>query len=229
MTKGIVEGTKRSGAKLVALDNLYMYGDTARMRETSTVSPRSKKGELRARAAELMLDAGAAIGRAADFFGPHAPLGAVFGERFFKRALVGKRVECFGDPDMLHSYSYTPDVAAGLVSLGLAHRPGVWMLPVQPAETTRAVIARFALVIGRDISITTVPNWMVRALGVFDPMVREFAEMIYQWRQPFVVDDAAIRETFGLEPTPWDQAISTTAAWGERAYGARSTSRAQVA
>ena len=48
-----------------------------------------------------------------------------------------------GDPDQLHSYSYTPDVAAALITLA-NHRaaPGsIWHLPIAETRTTRQVIA----------------------------------------------------------------------------------------
>jgi nucleoside-diphosphate-sugar epimerase len=227
MTRGIVEGSARAGAKLVVLDNLYMYGeDTSRMREDTPPRPVSKKGALRVEAAQLMLDADArgdvrvAIGRASDFFGPGAKLGAVFGERFFQRVLAGKSAECFGDPDQLHSYSFVNDVAEGLVTLG-AHEDsrGVWMLPTQTAESTRAVVARFARALGREIAVSRLPSWLLGTLGVFSPLMREVAEMTYQWKQPFVLDDARFRAAFGAAPTPWDEAIAATVAWANTTYG----------
>lgn len=227
LTRGIVEGTKRSGANLVVLDNLYMYGDTARMHPGSVVAPRSRKGALRAQAAELMCDPAmkggrrVAIGRASDFFGPGATLSAIFGERFFRRMLAGKPGESFGDPDMLHSYSYVPDVAAGLVALGTsASAEGVSMLPVQPAETTRAVIARFHRALGQDLGVVRVPTLALRFMGFFNPTVRELVEMLYQWEQPFTVDDGRMRAEFGLAPTPWDEAVAATVAWGASTFGA---------
>jgi nucleoside-diphosphate-sugar epimerase len=228
MTRGILEGTARAGARLVVLDNLYMYGDTARMNEETKVAPVSKKGALRAQAAELLLDADArgvfpvSIGRAADFFGPGAANTGVFGDRFFKRVFAGKSAECLGGPDQPHAYSYTPDVADGLVALGTARDPagarGVWMLPVHPAETTRAVTARFARALGRPIEVARLPKWVLRGLGLFSPIIREVIEMTYQWEQPFVVDDAKIRGAFALAPTPWDQAIEATVTWARATY-----------
>jgi len=225
MTRGIVEGTRRSGASLIALDNLYMYGDTAHMHPGTEVAPRSRKGALRAEAAAMMLDPAArggrrvAIGRAADFFGPGATLSAIFGERFFRRVLEGKAGESFGDPDMPHSDSYVPDVAAGLVALGTSSSAeGVYMLPVQPAETTRAVMQRFYRVLGKDLGVARVPTWALRAMGLFNPTVRELVEMIYQWEQPFAVDDARARAEFGLAPTPWDDAVAATVAWGRSTF-----------
>jgi nucleoside-diphosphate-sugar epimerase len=226
MTRGIVEGTAKAGARLVVLDNLYMYGDTSHMTEESPMAPVSKKGALRVQAAELLLEADAAgrvpvaIGRAADFFGPHTPLSMVLGAQFFPRVLAGKSALFFGDPDQLHSYSYTPDVAAGLVALGRGGARGVWMLPVQPAETTRAVLARFGRALGADVKVSQVPVWVLRAAGVFWRTGAEIAEMTYQWQQPYVLDDTRIRSRFGLAPTPWDDAVATTVAWGRSEYGA---------
>jgi nucleoside-diphosphate-sugar epimerase len=215
IVRGITEGTRRSGARLVALDNLYMYGDTSRMNEASPIGPVSRKGVLRAEAGKVLLGAGAAIGRAADFFGPDTPL-SILGEHFWSRVLAGESAQLFGDPDQLHTYSFTPDVAAGLVALGARRgTEGIWMLPVQPAETTRAIVERFAAAVGRPIPISTIPTWVVRALGIFDRNLRELAEMTYQWKQPYVVEDAKFRAVFGIVPTPWDAAIAETVAWAE--------------
>ena len=221
MMRGITEGTKRSGARLVTLDCLYMYGDTHHMNELSPNNPVSKKGALRAEAGKILLDAGASIGRAADFIGPEAPL-AMLGEHFWKRVMAGKSAQLFGDPDQLHTYSYTPDVARGLVALGArANTEGVWMLPVQPAESTRAVVARFSAALGHDIPISTVPTWVLRAVGLFQPLMREMAEMTYQWKQPYVVDDRKFRAEFGMAPTPWDEAVKETVRWANATWPSR--------
>jgi nucleoside-diphosphate-sugar epimerase len=224
MTRGIVEGAARAGARLVVLDNLYMYGDTSNMNEGTPVAPVSKKGALRVQAADVLLEADArgaarvAIGRAADFFGPEGRL-SMLGDRFFQRVMAGKPAQVFGDPDLPRAYAYIPDVAAGLVALGgRADARGVWMLPHQPAETTRQVVARFARALGRDIPLSRVPTWMLRTMGLFKPILTEVAEMAYQWEQPYVVDDARFRATFGLAPTPWDAAVARTVAWAREAY-----------
>jgi nucleoside-diphosphate-sugar epimerase len=185
----------------------------------------SKRGALRVRATEILMDADArgavrvAIGRAADFFGPESPQ-ALFGEHFFRRVLAGKSAQLFGDIDLPRSYSYTPDVAEGLVSLGLdPEARGLMMLPVNPPETTRQLVLRFARALGQEIRIETVPNWILRAMGLFVPEVREMAEMTYQWRQPYWLDDTKARSVYGLRATPWDEAVTATAAWGRAAYG----------
>ena len=56
----------------------------------------------------------------------------------------------FGDPDRLHAYSYTPDVARGLAVLG-THEEAfgkVWHLPAAHRGTTRQLVERFAAALG---------------------------------------------------------------------------------
>jgi nucleoside-diphosphate-sugar epimerase len=223
LTRGIVEGATRAGAELVALDNLYMYGraPSGVMREDTPIAPCSAKGELRAEAAHVMLAArdrgelSVTIGRASDFFGPGATLAATFGVRFWQRALRGKPGEVFGDPDQPHSYSYVNDVAAALVTLGTDERAKnrVWHLPVNPAEPTRTTIARAGRALGIELASKRVAPRLLSLLGVVSPMLREVAEMTYQWEAPFVLDDSRFRDTFDVAATPWDPAMNETAAW----------------
>jgi nucleoside-diphosphate-sugar epimerase len=232
--RGSLHAAVTAGARLVAVDNLYCYGrPSGPLREDSPMVPSSHKGTLRARLSELRLEAHAAgkvelaIGRASDFFGPETPTTGVFGERFFQRVLAGRSGEAIGDPDQPHSYSYTPDVASAL--LALASPPAaasganpVWHLPAPPAESTRAFAARFAAALGVPLTISRLPTLMLRAVGLFDPTVREVVEMTYQWETPFVIDDSRFRKTFGLGHTPVEAAVAETAAWAKRAFGTRS-------
>ena len=53
---GALHGAQQAGARLVALDCLYMYGrPEGPMREDSPLNPCSRKGELRVKLAELRL------------------------------------------------------------------------------------------------------------------------------------------------------------------------------
>jgi nucleoside-diphosphate-sugar epimerase len=77
-----IEACKRSGAKLIFFDNVYMYGKVSgMMTEETPFNPCSKKGEVRAKIATSLINewkAGALtamIARAADFHGPETPNG----------------------------------------------------------------------------------------------------------------------------------------------------------
>jgi nucleoside-diphosphate-sugar epimerase len=230
LQSGILAGARATSAKLVVLDNLYMYGRAGEpMRETTPVRPCSKKGELRARLADELLAAHGegsvrvAIARASDFFGPEVTLAAVFGERFFTRVLQGKRGEGLGNPDMPHAYSYGPDVAEGLRVLGAAEDDAfgrVWHLPVAHQGTTRELADALSLALGGKAELGDVPPWLFRALGLFVPQMREVPEMLYQWERPFLLDDSAFRRRFSVSPTAVEIAVRETAAWARARFGA---------
>lgn len=52
------------------------------------------------------------------------------------------------------------------------------------------------------------PPALLRALGTFVPMLRELAGTVYQFSEPFVIDDAAARRHFGVTPQPWDTTMA---------------------
>lgn len=227
IARGALHGTATAGARLVALDCLYMYGrPTGPMREDSPVAPCSRKGALRAELAALRLaahargDVAVAIGRASDFFGADLPSSA-WSDRFYRRILAGKPAECMGDPDMPHAYTYVEDIADALCILGARDEaPGrVWHLPTPPAETTRALTHRLGRALGLHADVVRVPRLLLRAMGLFSPFMREVVEMTYQWETPFLLDDTRFRDTFAVQPTPIDVAVERTAAWARQHYG----------
>lgn len=228
--RAIWSAAGRAGAKLVQLDNLYMYGrpSTSPFDERTPEAPCSKMGELRKALGEELLalhrrgDVRAVIGRASDFYGPNTPNGAVFRPDVYQRIANGATVFVFGNPDTPHSYSFTPDVARGLAVLG-AHDDAlgrVWHLPIAAQLTTRELVERFAAVAGTKVSVRRVPRWALSTIGFFSPLVGAIAEMSYQWDIPYLVDDGAFRRRFGVAATPLDESIRITLAAEEAAMAA---------
>lgn len=226
IARGALHAAATAGAKLVALDCLYMYGrPTGPLTEDAPLAPCSKKGELRVELAALRLGAHrsgevrVAIGRASDFFGPNLPF-SCWSERFFRQVLAGEPGECFGDPDMPHSYTYADDVAEALAILGARDEADgrVWHLPTNPAESSRALAHRLGGALGVAADLRGVTDDELRAAGEYSPLLREIAEMAYQWRAPFVIDDTRFRAQFGMGPTPIDDAVAATARWALRCF-----------
>ena len=147
LQRAVLAAAERSGALLVSLENLYGYGPVGGrpMTEDLPLAATTVKGRTRAAmTAELLAAANAgrvrvAIGRASDFFGPGVTQGSTLGERVFGNALAGKRADFIGHPDLPHTYSYVPDIAAGLATLGTDARAAgqVWRLPGPATGTTR--------------------------------------------------------------------------------------------
>jgi nucleoside-diphosphate-sugar epimerase len=171
-------------------------------------------------AAELLAAADAgrvriAIGRASDFFGAGVTQGSTLGERVFGNALAGRRADFIGRPDLPHTYSYVPDIAAGLATLGTDARAAgqVWHLPGPATGTTRELLDLVAAEVGHPVGVRTVPKIAMRALGLVNPMLRELAEMSYEFDEPFVLDTSKYQSTFGVAGTPLAAAVAATVAW----------------
>lgn len=220
MGAAAVHGATKAGASLVALDCLYMYGaPNGPMREDSPRNPCSKKGELRVKLEELRVaadqrgDVRIAIGRASDFFGTDLP-NSLFSPRFWQRLFADKTLECPGNPDLPHSYTYADDVARALVTLG--ERPEalgqIWHLPTSSSESTAALFERVANAVGKRARVSAIPQWLWHVAGVVSPMMRAAAEMTYQWKVPYVIDDSRFRTAFGVSATPVDVAVREMAA-----------------
>src|SRR5580700_2122667 len=162
LQRGVLAAAERTGALLVVLENLYGYGPTGGRPMTEDLPLAATGGKGRARAAmtaELLAAAGAgrvriAIGRASDFFGPGVTAGSTLGERVFGNALAGRRADFIGNPRLPHTYSYVPDIAAGLATLGTDARAEgeVWHLPGPPTATTRVILAMLACEVGHPVA-----------------------------------------------------------------------------
>ncbi len=222
LQRGVLTGAAAAGARLVVLDNLYAYGppNGADLVETMAANPTSTKSATRSAMTEELLrahEAGrvqVAIGRASDYFGP-GTLRSALGETVFGTALTGKSAQVMGDPDQPHSYSYTPDVAAGLITLATA--PGavgqIWHLPVKETRTTRQLIEQVYALAGTRPRTLAAGRATLRALGLVKPAMREYLHTLYQFTDPWVVDDSRFRAAFGDLATPLDDALATTFAW----------------
>ena len=117
----------------------------------------------------------------------------------FANALRSGRADFLGDPGLLHTYSYVPDVARGLATLGTDARAvgEVWHLPAPAATTTTSVLDMLAAEVGRPVRTRSLPRPVLRGLGLVNPMMRELAEMLYEFEEPFVLDTAKFDTTFG--------------------------------
>jgi nucleoside-diphosphate-sugar epimerase len=222
LQRGVVAAAERTDALLVAMENVYAYGSSGGepMTEDHPLAATTVKGRTRADMTSELLaaaDAGRvriAIGRASDFFGAGVTESSL-GERVFANALAGKRADFIGNLDLLHTYSYVPDVANGLVTLGTDERAigGVWHLPGPETVTTRAVIDLISDEFGQPVGVRVMPTMALRALGLFSPMMRGLAEMAYEFEEPFVLDTTKYESTFGTAGTPLSTAIADTVGW----------------
>jgi nucleoside-diphosphate-sugar epimerase len=228
LQRGVLTAAQSVGARLVVLENLYGYGPVQgrELREDLPLAATSGKGRTRAAMTAELLDAHTtgtvevAIGRASDYFGPGATHSAL-GELVFDAALHGKTAQIMGDPDRLHSYSYTPDVAAGLITLGTDPRAGgsVWHLPIAETWTTRQIIEYVGALAGTKPRCFAAGRTSLRLYGLVKPEMREYLHTLYQFTDDWVVSDKRFKKAFGDRRTPLTRALETTLDW----YRHRST------
>jgi nucleoside-diphosphate-sugar epimerase len=222
LQRGVLTAAERADALLVSLENVYGYGPTGGrpMTEDMALAATTVKGRVRAAMTCELLSASEAgrvriaIGRASDFFGAGVTE-STLGERVFAKALAGKEVDFIGNPDLPHTYSYVPDIAVGLATLGTDERAvgSVWHLPGPETTTTRTILELVVSEIGHPVGIRNVPKLAMRALGLVSPLIRGLGEMAYEFDSPFILDTTKYRSTFGSNTTALKSAVADTVAW----------------
>ena len=219
----LLAAAERTGAVLVVTSNLYGYGEVDRpMTEDLPLAATGKKGRIRAGMHEEVLRrhrAGALRTvevRASDFVGPRVTDGGFLGARAVPRLLAGRPVSYIGDPDLPHSWTSIPDVAASLELVAVDERAWgrAWHVPTAPAVTFRDAVHGLCAAAGvPPVKVTRLPHLALRAAGLLSPPVRELEETRHQFVRPFVLDSTAFETTFGVAPTPLERTWADTVAW----------------
>ena len=224
LQKSIIDGLTGSDAKLVLVENLYMYGKTngvpmtehlphnAHTRKGKTRSEMSKAAFAAHRAGKVRVTAG----RGSDFFGPWGLPTAAMGERTFYPMLHGKAASLIGNIDAPHTHTYISDFGKALVILG--ERPEAdgqpWHVPNDnPHVTQREMLKMVAQEMGIEPKMSAMGKTMMRIGGLFIPEAKEQVEMMYEFEQPFIVDSNKFEKTFDMKATPMREAIKETVAW----------------
>lgn len=220
----LLQAAEQTGAGLVTVSNLYLYGQVdAPMTEQTRVRPNGHKGQVRA---QMWADALAAHDagrvratelRASDYFGPGASSGMSMLNQFvIARAAVGKAVRLpVGVPEAPHSWTYLPDIGRLAATLATDERAWgrAWHVPSAPARTFAQVAADVAAVAGVPApAVSRYPAVIMRIARLASPTVRELDETRHEFERPFLLDATAATATFGLEATPWADALAATIA-----------------
>ncbi len=218
--RNVIEACKHSKTKLLFFDNVYMYGRVdAPMTEATPYRPSSKKGEIRAEIATMLMDevrAGnlrATIARAADFYGPHTKNG-VPNVLVLEPYARGGTASWLVNARVPHSLTFTPDAARGVAML--IERDSawnqVWHLPTTPDPPTgQAFIEMAAAAFGVPPKYRVLGKPLLRLVGLFNPAVRESLEMLYQSERPYIFDSSKFAAEFGLSGTPYADGIRVAA------------------
>ena len=106
-------------------------------------------------------------------------------------------------------------MAEDLVTLALDERANgqSWHVRNAPVQTFREIVQMIGAIIDKEVKIQTMPTVLLRIMGWFNKDIAEIREMLYQFKQPFIISDAKFRQTFGGEATSLEQGLRTTIDW----------------
>lgn len=221
VANAVLAAAERSGASLVTVSNLYAYGRVdAPMTEQTPIAPNGPKGMVRGWMWEQAY-AGHRAGRlratelrASDYFGPEASQGMSYLQDYvIGKVLGGKAIRLpMGDPDVLHSWTYLPDIGRLAATLATDERSWghAWHVPTTAPLTMAQVAVQTAALVDRPApGVGRIPGW-VMAMGKVSPFIRSLDETRHQFERPFVLDSSLTEITFDLRPTPWSEALAAT-------------------
>lgn len=223
MMDAVIKACLEHDARLVFFDNIYAIGrdNMGHITEESPISPTSKKGMIRAEIDQRILDnirdnnLKAIIARSPDFFGGTSYAGSILINLVYDRFIKGKKAQWFCDAEKVHTFGYVPDLAKGTAILG--NTPSaynqVWNLPTDPQRITgKEWIEIFAAEMNCKPEYGILPAWMLKAAGIFVPMMAELAEMLYQYDRDYYFDSSKFNKAFNFTPVSNRQAVTESIA-----------------
>ena len=226
LQKSIIEGLTGSSAKLVLIENVYMYGDTQGkpMKEDTPYNAHTRKGRVRGEISSAAFAAHkegrirVTAARGGNFFGPWGT-DSTMGARVFYPLLRGKPAQLIGRTDVPHTHTYVKDFGTALVILGERDEADgkVWHVPNDRPEMTQEELVRlFAEEAGIEPKISSMGKMMMSIGGLFIPEAKETVEMMYEFDRPFIIDSGKFENTFGMKATAIREAIRETVVWYKR-------------
>ncbi len=216
----VIEACKKHRSKLVFFDNVYCYGRVdGWMTEETPVRPTSKKGEVRAQIATMILDEvrtgnlTALIARAPDFYGPFTPL-SFLNVMVFENYAKGKKAQLMISDQYKHTLIYTPDAGKATALLGNTESAfnQVWHLPTDKNTLTmKEIVQQAAAAFGVKPDYMVLQRWMLQMAGLFSGVIKESVEMLYQSDSDYLFDSSKFDKAFEFKTTSYQVGIRETA------------------
>lgn len=215
----VIDALGQSGKTLLFPGTIYNYRAGDR-----TVSPgirqsaEAPRGEIRIRL-ETMLRGASAAGKfqtiilcAGDFFGP-GNRGEWFEAAMMMDVAKGKLYH-MSDLKLRHSWAYLPDLSRAFVALAEKrgelgkfenfHFAGHWVSHGQMMGAIQSALPG-------KVAVSPLQWWMIRAVGLFNPVMRDIYRMRYLWLNEMELVDPRLDGILGADfGTPFEEAVAAT-------------------
>ncbi|MCL6494995.1 MAG: NAD-dependent epimerase/dehydratase family protein [Ignavibacterium sp.] len=208
--RNLIESCSKHKSKIIFVDNVYMYDPKylSEMTEETPINPISEKGKVRAEVAKMLMDAveknkvEAIIARAPDFYGPGV-IGSMLYQTVYLKLINNKNPQWLGKLDVIHNFIYSKDIGKAVALLG--NTPDaynqVWHLPTTDQKlTNRQWIELMMKAMNKQKKIQTMPEWMISALGIFVPILKELQDVGYQFKQDYFFNSRKFIKRFNYTP-----------------------------
>lgn len=209
LAENVIAACEATGATQLLPGNLYNFGHGVRigMGEDMPESPTTSKARVRIAMEDLFRRRAAASGvqtlvlRSGDFYGGTKPGNWL---DLFILAKLQKGVFTWPGPmDVPHAFAYLPDLARSFVRLAAARRklPAFDRFHFSGHTLCGAeVMAATESAVQRPLQRRGVPWTLLRAQGLFVPILREVAAMSYLWNTPHSLDGRKLEALVGALP-----------------------------
>lgn len=218
MARNVLAAAKANGAVHLFPGNVYGYGSPmpVELTETTPMRPSNSKGRIRVEMKRIFAEEAAREGgvqtivlRAGDFFG-----GTGKGSWFDLSSIAKLSKGIFtanGPVNLIHEWAYLPDFAQAFVKLAnVRQRLNRFENLNFPNHAITELQLKGAVetATGKSLKLAQLPWWMLRGLGLFQPMMRELVKMSYLRFEPHRLISTRLASLIGEIPyTPLDVAV----------------------
>lgn len=216
----VIEAMGTGGKTLLFPGNIYNYAPDSRVITTSMAQvPPTERGQIRVAMERQIAEAArrgdiqAVILRAGNFYG------SAFGGDFFDLLILreaSKNRVCLNPASTVpNAWAYLPDLAEAFAVL-TEHRSS--FAPFENfhfkghLRTADQTFAALQAATGQNLTRTTYPWLLFRAMGLFMPMIRGLVEMRYLWDNELGLEDPRLDALLGPDfGTPYEVAMAEVA------------------
>lgn len=220
LMRTVIERAQLAGVKRVLLiGTVYPYGrpQSNPVTEDHPRNPHTFKGKMRKEQEDVLFAAHeggkmqACEVRLPDFYGPNVDKSFLWNA--FVEAKKGGRAQLIGPIDTPHQFVFVPDV--GPLVLRLLKTEGAWgkawNFAGSGTSTQRELVTKIFAAAGKPVKMVVAGKMMLRAMGLFSPMMREMVEMHYLQTEPVLMDDSRLVKLLGgVQRTSYDEGIRLT-------------------